>query len=378
VSKNKKINRGDAEKTEKKTGEFLVEKERSPYTNLIAYIAIIAALVVIGWFIKQVSSIITVFAISVAIAYIINPAVDFLAARRVPRALAIIGIFIIFIAIIGGGVSIIVLPKLATQFNDLIKNLPDYFASLSKIWERVLEFVRRTEIPESVKSIPAKMATNLQSVGTAAGKKIYTGIMGFFSKLPSLIIIPILVYYFLNDGHKMRRSIIASIPDTYRCEVKQLMDGINKALGGYIRGQLKLCLYMGILTWIALAIIGVKYSLIFGFIAGTTEFIPYIGPILGIIGPLIFACFTHWTMIVKVLIVFAILQVLENNLIAPRVMSSDVGMHPALIIFILMAGGQVGGIVGMIAALPIAVILKVFYEHFYIKRYTCVQETTKN
>ncbi|MEW6200469.1 MAG: AI-2E family transporter [bacterium] len=346
-----------------------MNKDKVSYKHILVAIAIVAALVVIVWFLTKVGNIITVFVISAAIAYIINPAVDFLEARRIPRPLAIIGMFLIFVIVIIGGISVFILPKLAAQFNDLLKNLPDYFASLSNIWERTAEFVRRTELPESMKTIPSKMAANLQTVGATIAKKTYTGTMNFFSKLPLVVLIPILVYYFLNDGHKMRRQMTASIPECYRSEMNQLMSRINKALGGYIRGQLKLCVYMGILTGVALAIVGVKYFIVFGFIAGITEFIPYIGPILGIIGPLIFACFTHWTMIIKVLVVFVILQLLENNLLAPRVMSSDVGMHPALIVFILMAGGQIGGITGMIAALPTAVILKVFYEHFYIDKY---------
>ena len=346
-----------------------MNKDRFSYKHILISIAIVAALFVIGWLLTKVGNIITVFAISAAIAYIINPAVDFLEARRIPRPLAVVGMFLIFVIVIIGGISVFILPKLAAQFNDLLKNLPDYFASLSNIWERTAEFIRRTELPESMKTIPSKMAANLQSVGATVAKKTYTGTMEFFSKLPLVVLIPILVYYFLNDGHKMRRHITASIPEGCRSEMNQLIDRINKALGGYIRGQLKLCIYMGILTGVALAIIGVNYSIVFGFIAGITEFIPYIGPVLGIIGPLIFACFIHWTMVLKVLVVFLILQILENNFLAPRVMSADVGMHPALIIFILMAGGQIGGIPGMIVALPTAVIIKVFYEHFYIDKY---------
>lgn len=341
-------------------------KTHSPYARLVVSLAILAAIVVTALFLKKASSVITVFAISAAIAYITNPLVDRLAARRVPRMLATLSVFFVFVAIVGG-VVVAIAPILANQFQELIKNVPEYFASLANLWERAVETFRKTELPPSVKEIPATMGGNLQSVGETVGKKIYNGIMGFFSQLPSVIIIPILVFYFLNDGHRIRLSFISYLPPAHRDTASELLDRLNGALGGYIRGQVKLCIWMGVMSWIFLAIAGVKYSLVFGTIAGVTEFIPYVGPILGIIGPLIFALFTSWQMVVKVLIVFVVLQVLESFL-APRVMSGDVGMHPALILFILMAGGQVAGLAGMIVALPAAVVLKTLFEFFYIER----------
>lgn len=341
-------------------------KTQSPYARLVISLAILAAVVVIVLFLKKASSVITVFAISAAIAYIINPVVDRLAARRVPRIIATLSVFFVFVAIVGG-VVVAVAPILANQFQELIKNLPDYFASVANLWERGVEIFRRAELPPSVKEIPATMGQNLQSVGETVGKKIYNGVMGFFSQLPSVIIIPILVFYFLNDGHRIRGTFISYLPPAHRDTAGELLDRLNNALGGYIRGQVKLCIWMGVLSWMFLAAAGVKYSLVFGAIAGITEFIPYVGPILGIIGPLIFALFTSWQMVVKVLAVFVALQVLESFL-APRVMSGDVGMHPALILFILMAGGHVAGLAGMIAALPAAVVLKTLFEFFYIER----------
>ncbi|MEW5946027.1 MAG: AI-2E family transporter [bacterium] len=350
-----------------------MERERRGAVRFAQYLAVLAGAAAAAWFLNRVGYVLSIFAVSAAIAYIINPAVDFLAARRVPRPLAVLGVFVLFVLILGG-IALAVLPRVVAQFNELIGNLPDYFAGLERLWTRAVELARKTELPEGARAIPGKMAEHLQGAGTEIGGRVYNATINFLSKLPGLVIIPILVYYFLNDGARMRRGFITSLPPGARGEADALIDRLNRALGGYIRGQVKLCLLMGVLTWLALAAAGVKYSLIFGFIAGVTEFIPYIGPVLGIIGPLIFAFFVSWTMVVKVLIVFLVLQLVENNLLAPRVMSGDVGMHPALIMFVLMAGGQVGGIGGMIAALPAAVTLKALFEHFYIEKYVTVKE----
>jgi predicted PurR-regulated permease PerM len=150
-----------------------------------------------------------------------------------------------------------------------------------------------------------------------------------------------------------------------------LIDRINAAIGGFIRGQLKLCLAVGLLVWLSLQFIAhLDYAIIMGLIAAATEFIPYIGPILGMLMPLGVAFFTGG--VDKMLLVFGIfmvIQLLENNLLAPRIMGDDIGMHPVVVIFIFLAAGEVAGIPGMIVCLPVAVIIKVFYEHFYIERF---------
>jgi len=126
---------------------------------------------------------------------------------------------------------------------------------------------------------------------------------------------------------------------------------------------------MGVLTFVTTLFVFPKYSLVFGAIAGVTEFIPYAGPILALIGPLIVASFSASWKIAYVLVAFVVLQFLEGNILAPRVIGKDVGLHPALIIFALLAGGQIGGLVGMIAAIPMAVILKVLIQFFYADQY---------
>ena len=188
--------------------------------------------------------------------------------------------------------------------------------------------------------------------------------------LAAMVLIPILVFYFLSDGPYIRKSFLATVPPPFRGDTEDLMGRINNALGGFIRGQLKLCLAMGIITWLSLLPVMPKHSLLFGLIAGVTEFIPYVGPILALIGPLIYASSVGplWK-VIYVLIAFVLLQFLEGNILAPRIIGKDVGLHPALIIFVLMCGGSLAGLPGMIAAIPAAVVLKVFYNYFYVERY---------
>ena len=325
-----------------------------------------AALVVaLAWFAVKTSSIITYFLVAGALAYILNPAVEAMCRRRIPRGLAILIMFLIFAGAVAVGLSLIV-PPVVRQFTELAENLPGWFDKLKGLWNTVLGLAREKELPVELGKLPEHVAAELQVVVKNAGVSVAGGISSFFSGLAALVIIPILVYYFLKDGAGMKANLLHLVPAPHRGETGELLGKINRALGGFVRGQLKLCLVMGVLTWLSLALIGLKYSVIFGAVAGVTEFIPYLGPILALIGPLIYATTVSWTKVGAVLVLFVIIQLLEGNVLAPRIIGKDVNMHPATILFALMAGGQVGGIAGMIAAIPAAVVIKVFFDHFYV------------
>ncbi|HOO56767.1 MAG TPA: AI-2E family transporter [bacterium] len=326
-------------------------------------------------FVVGVRSIIGYFALAGALAYVLYPAVAWLEKRKIPLWAATLISFAIF----GGIVAlllVLIIPPTIKQFNDLTNNIPQYFETIKGLWERFGALAQANDLPVDIQTLPQKLAENLQKVAGSVGTRAFNSITGFFGTLASLVIVPILLYYFLSDGPYIKESFLKAVPVKYKGTVTELLRRMNDALGGFIRGQLKLCLAMGVLTFVATAPVMFKYSLIFGLIAGITEFIPYVGPILALIGPLIYASFTSWGLVLYVLIIFIILQILEGNFLAPRIMGNDVGLHPALIIFILMCGGQIGGLVGMIAAIPTAVVLKVFYQYFYEEKYLGVEKST--
>lgn len=329
-------------------------------------LALLVLLVSIIWVFGKISNIIGYFAAAGAIAYILNPAVEAMTSRRIPRPLAILIMFLVFTGGITGAI-VMIIPSAVEQFNMLADNMPQYFESLKSLWDSAVSLSRNKDIPVSLEEFPQQVATDLQNFILEAGRSMYTNIAGFFSALATLVIVPILVYYFLKDGPQVRGAFLSYLPAQYRGETDQLLTKINTALGGFIRGQLKLCLVMGVLTFVSLIFLpGMKYELLFGIIAGVTEFIPYLGPILALIGPLIFATTVSWQLVVYVLVLFVFVQFLEGNVLAPRIIGKDIDMHPAMIVLVLMAGGQLGGIVGMIAAIPVTVILKVFFDHFYV------------
>jgi len=343
--------------------ENSLAKRIPPFWHTLFLLALIAAIV---WVFIKIGTIVAYFAIAGAIAYVLNPAVEAMAGKKIPRGIAILIMFVFFLAIVVVG-AIFIIPPASRQFNLLVENLPGYFDALKGLWERVVSLSKSADLPVKLETLPEQIAGDMQEVVASAGKSIFSSIGSFFSGLAAIVIIPILVYYFIKDGPMMRSALLKLMPAQYRDETDVLLTKANDALGGFIRGQLKLCLAMGVLTFLSLAFIpGMQYALLFGVIAGVTEFIPYLGPILALIGPLIFATTVSWKLVAIVCVLFVIIQFIEGNILAPRIIGKDVDMHPAFIMLVLMAGGNIGGIIGMIAAIPTAVILKVLFEHFYV------------
>jgi predicted PurR-regulated permease PerM len=350
-------------------GNGMMQRQEPGYAaRFITYLALLGVVALGLWFLGKITFVMAYFGLAIVTTYMINPFVDALERRRVPRTLSILLIFVAFVVIVGSGTAFIV-GKVQQEIVKLVDTVPQYQEAVMDLWRKVQGHYVWLKDQVWFDGFLQKATTTVQETGSRAATRMFQGVMSFFSVAMGLIVVPVLVFYFLKDDHVMRASFLRSLPAAWRDDTSEILDRINVAIGGFIRGQLKLCLAMGVITWAAMAMIGLDYALIMGLIAGATEFIPYLGPILGIIMPVAVAAFEGPDKLALVGIAFVCLQVLEGNILAPRIMSGDVGIHPVLIIFVLMAGGQVGGITGMIIALPTAVILKVFYEHFYLARY---------
>lgn len=344
-------------------------KEPSYIVRFLAYLGVLALIFVVGMLLSRLTLVIAYFLIAAAICYLINPFADMLERRRVPRGLSILLLFTIFAAGVTIGLMLLI-PPIRDEIKSLSDNFPKYSKVATEYWDTINERYGWVRNHQEWEGVIQKASQTAQKFGLKIAGRMVGGIMSIFSILPGLVVIPVLVYYFLKDGHKMKGAFLRSLPSPWRPDAEQMIFRTNDAIGGYIQGQLKLCLAMGVLTWAAMQFVcRLDYAIIMGLIAGITEFIPYLGPILAAIMPLTVAAFDGPDKVVLVLGVSVAIQLLEGNVMAPRIMSGDVGMHPALIIFVLMAGGSIGGVPGMIVALPAAVILKVFYEYFYLEKF---------
>lgn len=349
-----------AEKKDKTLGEF-------GYTKRIVVAVLIVLLFVFIYFIRHVFIYLTFAAL---LAYIIAVPTDYLAKRfRFPRTAAtLISLFVMLLLIAGFG--FLVVPPILEEFNLLIKGLPEVLSSLENYINAQIQAYGKGSSAFTVQSWLDQIFTKLQeNLPAVAGTAFTTGV-GVVNTVSNAavgaIFVPIMSYYFVKDSAKFRRSFELIIPLKSRPLISNALQKISGSLGGYVRGQILLCLIVGITSTLGLLILDVKYAFVLGLVAGVMEVIPMVGPVLGLIPAAIIAFTTSPILAFKVIVLYLIIQAAENFLLAPRVRGSSMNMHPITVIISMMIGARVMGGVGMFLALPVAAVIKTIY-YFYLE-----------
>ena len=304
--------------------------------------------------------------------YLLRPVLRLLEGFRIPR---IWGILIIFLG--GAGLVtllvVLVFPFLRTQFQNLIMEFPDYFM---QVLTDVDAFLRTSyigeyysgssfDIDQLVSTLPENIAETLQS--TVAS--IISGVTGFISTITSVIlsivIVPFILFYLLKDGEKLPEYFVKLLPPRLRKDTREVLGEADKQLGAYIQGQIIVAFCIGVMVYIGFLIIGMDYALLLGVLAMVTSVVPYLGPAIAITPAAIIALVTSPFMLVKLAIVWTVVQLVEGNLISPQVMGKTLFIHPITIIFVLLTAGSLFGIAGVILGIPMYALVRVLVSHLY-------------
>ena len=304
--------------------------------------------------------------------YLLRPVLRLLEGLKIPR---IWGIIIIFLGTVGLITLLVVLvfPFLQTQFQMLIKEFPDYFMQLLT---DIDAFLRNSiigdyysgstfDIDQLLATLPDNIANTMQNAVTG----VISGITGFISTITgvllSIVIVPFILFYLLKDGEKLPEYIVKLLPPRLREDTRELFREADKQLSAYIQGQIIVAVCIGIMVYIGFLIIGMDYALLLGSIAMVTSVVPYIGPAIAITPAVIIALVTSPFMLVKLAIVWTVVQLVEGNLISPQVMGKTLYIHPITIIFVLLTAGSLFGVVGVLLGIPGYALLRVLVSHFY-------------
>ncbi|MCA1031857.1 AI-2E family transporter [Bacillus timonensis] len=300
------------------------------------------------------------FIISCFITYLLHPIIEKLHNKGLPRSLAILFIYIIFFGGIGYGIYRGV-PIVLHQLRDLIENLPS-FISTYKQWIEQIQ-LRTSNLPPTfatkIEDVLKGMETTL---GTFLDRSI-SNIKGILNYIILFAIIPFIVFYMLKDYDQMKKAVWYITPRKYRKSGHLFLKDVDESLGNYIRGQLFVCLLIGLMAFIGLWLIKMKYPLLLGVIIGITNVIPYFGPIIGAIPAVILAATISYKMVILVVVIIFGLQFVEGNILSPLIVGRSLHMHPLMIMFSLLLGGEIAGIVGLILAVPVLAVLKVIVVH---------------
>lgn len=301
--------------------------------------------------------------------YIMNPLVDILEKKlKVPRVLTIVVLFIIVIAILIWIINTLI-PIAQGQINALIKNWPHIWNDSTNAVQEALRDPRL----HSVKSNLQSMVDNAQKTLFRSGQDAFNTTIGNITSAVNIITMvgmtlltaPFILFFMLKDGHQLRPYITKFAPQRWQESFSKLLYDINYALASYIRGQITVAFWVGVMFSIGYTVVGLPYGLALAILAGFMNLIPYFGTFIAFIPALAISIMSSTSMLIKVLVVFMIEQTIESRLISPLVMGNKLEMHPITTILVLIGASSVWGLWGVIFGIPIYAILKIIVSRVY-------------
>ncbi|OWZ83438.1 AI-2E family transporter [Natranaerobius trueperi] len=317
---------------------------------------------------SQIFNFLLPFFIAFILAYIFKPTIDLLEENKVPRSLAILILF----AVIGGFLVFWGTRAFSTIIKEtqkLIAVAPDYAEEIQSFIKQIEIWIDRHELPITVTEVIRDNIEEVQRDLTLYLDRIvdveslFGVALGFFGHFLSLVAFPIILFYFLKDADLIKKNLSFVIPNKYRKRVLLVLRDINRTIGAYIRSQIIICGFIGVLTYLGLWILGVDFAMVLGLIAGITNIIPYFGPFLGAIPSTVVGFVQAPTLAITVIILITVIQQVESQILAPQIYGRNLAIHPLAVVTVLIAGGHFFGVIGMILAVPILAIIRVIIRH---------------
>jgi predicted PurR-regulated permease PerM len=348
--------------------------DNRPVVSLIIvllFLAILYMLSKVTWIFSPLKDFFSIVGFPIILAgvlyYLINPLVDKLEQRfKLKRVVSITIIFVLItIVIVAGIVSVI--PVIRDQSTALIKNWPDYWNSVVDKVEGVLKDPRLGDLKKQIDGIGSNTIQSWTKKATEFADNTVTSlgsVIGLITKIViGIITMPFILFYLLKDGHRLPQFLSRAFPIRRRRGFIQILNEINTQLSQYIRGQLIVAFFVAVIFFIGYSVIGLKFALTLGVAAGFLNLIPYLGSFLAMVPSIVIGAFVSPMMLVKVLIVFVIEQTIEGRFVSPLVLGSNLDIHPVTILVVLLASGQMFGLIGVIFGIPVYAVLKVLFIH---------------
>ncbi|MHA6253322.1 AI-2E family transporter [Oceanobacillus sp. CAU 1775] len=302
--------------------------------------------------------------------YLLNPIVNILEKIRIPRLWGII----ILILAIGGiitGIVLLTAPLIQQQVQDLITTFPNYLGELgasfttwlqnsflAPYYDDAYNWVMDNfgDIPSVIGGYLLDAIQSVQNVASTVTNVVIT-----------IVTFPIILFFLLKDGNRFKEYFFKLLPPGFRKDVNQIIHNMDTQVGSYIQGQIIVASCIGLLLYIGYLIIGMDYAITLAIVAAITSVVPYLGPMIAIAPALIIAVVDSPFMLIKMIIVWIVVQFLEGNFVSPNIMGRTMKIHPLTIIIVLLVAGNLFGIVGVILGIPGYAIVKVLVQYIYSK-----------
>ncbi len=333
-------------------------------------VLLLLAVIAVGWLVNLLAPVLTPFIAAALLAYIGDPLADRLERLRLPRPLAVLVVFVLtFVAL--SAIVLLVIPLVKAQATALLGVLPRYIEFIEQNW---LPYVSATLGNGEEGGSEVGLRAFVEQYGSMAGQwatEVLSSISrsggALLAALVSLFLIPVLTFYLLRDWDVIMQRIAKLIPPRHRTTVLTLAGESDAVLGAFLRGQLLVMLGLALIYTVGLSVIGLPYAFAIGVVAGIVSFVPYLGLVFGIglAGITAINEPSGLVMLALVVAVFVAGQVLEGTVLTPKLVGDRIGLHPVVVIFAVMAFGQLFGFFGILLALPAAAVLSVIVRFFY-------------
>ena len=355
------------------------------YLNGLVLMLVVAVISFHPWvviLVEKAMGILPLLLLVLIFVYVVNPLVAFVLrqVRRIPQmerfshTRSLVATYLLLLAVVATVLAFLV-PKLARELQTLAVNLPSF---AQKLQATMIEYRHRyfEALPLPVKD---QVTRAVGEIGSMASQVIQGGLhyVGAFSQAVvwvagALVLVPLIGFYFLKDGSELLDSFVRFAPAGRRARVRRILLEVHKAMQSFLKGQVILCLIIGLLTTAAMALVLPQYCLALGLVAGITEAIPVLGPILGAIPAVIIAFALPEKgglgLAALVILIYVVIQQLENTILVPRVMGHTLGLHPLSLLLGMMVFGNVFGFWGVVLAAPLVATLKIFVLQYTANR----------
>ena len=308
------------------------------------------------------------FVVGAAIAYLLDPVADWLENHGLSRgmATALVTLFVVF------GIAVfllIVVPLVANQIRGIAEAVPTLIQHVNlHLTER---YPALFDEDSAVRRALVSMEDTLRDGGVKLVQTVLSSSLALLDVVLLLVLAPVIAFYLLMDWDRMIAALDALVPREHVATVRRLARDVDAVLSGFVRGQLTVCAVLGSFYAIALAVVGLQFGVVVGLFAGLISFIPFVGSITGgvlSIGLALFQFWGEWQWIVAVAAIFVVGQLVEGNVLTPKLVGDSVGLHPVWLIFALTAFGALFGFAGMLIAVPVAAVIGVM-GRFGIRQY---------
>jgi predicted PurR-regulated permease PerM len=345
-------------------------------TVIVRVILILAGLYVAYRLLYEIRTLLLLLILSIFFCYLIAPMVHLLEQPlyignyelRLPRTIALALVYVLIGTALFVGFRLI-WPPMSEQITELAKNMPKYVESAKNTTNNVVNgansWMRHLKLPPESRDYLQDHFKDLAGSALPWFESLVGGMVGLVPYLTWLILVPVLSFFLLKDAVSFEQNLIALLPsERLQKRVHWLLLDVSRTLAAYIRAQITSCLVVGAVVMIGLSLIGAPYPIVLGAIAGLLEFIPLVGPLIS--ASIIFGLtltVTFKTALIVALFL-AILRVLQDYVIYPRIVGHGIRMHPLVVIVAILAGAEIGGLIGIFLSIPVVGLVMVFYNHY--------------